>query len=76
MPATWPEWNGVLAGAFASLGAWTKNEGALYLVLWAAALLAFNYVVPIGTIAFDSRAVESVVYSMLVFSPIFCAAFT
>jgi len=37
------------------------------------ALLAFNYVVPIGTVAFDSRAVESVVYSILVFSPIFCA---
>lgn len=37
------------------------------------ALLAFNYVVPVGTIAFGSRAVESVVYSILVFSPIFCA---
>jgi SAM-dependent methyltransferase len=37
------------------------------------ALLALNYVVPIGTIAFGSRAVESVVYSLLVFSPIFCA---
>jgi len=37
------------------------------------ALLAFNYVVPVGTLAFDSRAVESVVYSILVFSPIFCA---
>ena len=37
------------------------------------ALLAVNYVVPVGTIAFGSRAVESVVYSILVFSPIFCA---
>ena len=37
------------------------------------ALLALNYLVPIGTIAFDSRLVESVFYSLLVFSPIFCA---
>jgi len=37
------------------------------------ALLAFNYLVPVGTLAFDSRLVESVVYSILVFSPIFCA---
>ncbi len=37
------------------------------------ALLAVNYVVPVGTLAFDSRLVESVVYSLLVFSPIFCA---
>ena len=37
------------------------------------ALLALNYFVPVGTLAFDSRAVESAVYSLLVFSPIFCA---
>jgi hypothetical protein len=37
------------------------------------ALLAVNYLVPVGTLAFDSRAVESAVYSILVFSPIFCA---
>ena len=37
------------------------------------ALLAFNYLVPVGTLAFDSRLVESAVYSLLVFSPIFCA---
>jgi SAM-dependent methyltransferase len=37
------------------------------------ALLAVNYVVPVGTLAFESRAVESMVYSILVFSPIFCA---
>ncbi len=36
-------------------------------------LLAVNYVVPVGTIAIASRLVESVVYSLLVFSPIFCA---
>ena len=37
------------------------------------ALLAFNYLVPVGTIAIENRLVESVVYSLLVFSPIFCA---
>ncbi len=36
-------------------------------------LLALNYVVPVGTFAFESRLVESVAYSLLVFSPIFCA---
>jgi hypothetical protein len=36
-------------------------------------LLAVNYVVPVGTIALDSRAAESVVYGALVFSPMFCA---
>jgi len=37
------------------------------------ALLAFNYAVPVGTIAIENRLVESIVYSLLVFSPIFCA---
>lgn len=36
-------------------------------------LLAVNYVVPVGTFGFESRALESVVYSVLVFSPIYCA---
>lgn len=37
------------------------------------ALLALNYVVPIGRVAFDSRAAESIFYALLVFSPILCA---
>jgi hypothetical protein len=37
------------------------------------ALLAVNYFVPVGTIAIENRLAESVVYSLLVFSPIFCA---
>jgi hypothetical protein len=37
------------------------------------ALLAVNYLVPVGTIAIESRLAESLVYSLLVFSPIFCA---
>jgi SAM-dependent methyltransferase len=37
------------------------------------ALLALNYVLPIGRVAFGSRAVESLFYGMLVFSPVLCA---
>jgi len=37
------------------------------------ALLAVNYVLPIGRIGFDSRVAESLFYAALVFSPIFCA---
>jgi hypothetical protein len=36
-------------------------------------LLAVNYVLPVGSIGFSNRAVESLVYALLVFSPIFCA---
>lgn len=37
------------------------------------ALVAFNYFVPVGAIAIESLPVESLVYSLLVFSPIYCA---
>jgi hypothetical protein len=37
------------------------------------ALLAANYAVPVGRVAFDSRAAESLFYAVLMFSPIFCA---
>jgi SAM-dependent methyltransferase len=37
------------------------------------ALLALNYVIPVGRFAFESRAVESLVYAVLMFSPILCA---
>jgi SAM-dependent methyltransferase len=37
------------------------------------ALLALNYVMPVGTIAFHSRALESLFYAVLMFSPILCA---
>jgi len=36
-------------------------------------LLAVNYWVPVGRLAFASRAIESLVYGLLVFSPVFCA---
>jgi SAM-dependent methyltransferase len=37
------------------------------------ALLALNYVIPVGRISFESRGVESVFYAALMFSPIICA---
>ena len=37
------------------------------------ALLVLNYVIPVGTIGFESRAVESIFYATLMFSPILCA---
>ena len=45
---------------------------------WAAAILLFallavNYAVPIGRVAFERRAVESAFYGIVVFSPVFCA---
>jgi SAM-dependent methyltransferase len=36
-------------------------------------LLALNYLIPIGRVAFDSRIAESLFYAALVFSPILCA---
>ena len=37
------------------------------------ALLALNFAIPVGRVAFDSRAVESLFYAALMFSPILCA---
>jgi hypothetical protein len=37
------------------------------------ALIAVNYLVPVGRVTFDSRIAESLFYGMLVFSPVFCA---
>jgi hypothetical protein len=37
------------------------------------ALLVVNYALPVGRIGFQSRALESVFYAVLMFSPIFCA---
>jgi spermidine synthase len=61
----------------ALLGNWTVSRveirrprvvGAVLL-----GLLAINYIVPVGTFAFENRMVESLLYSLLVFSPIYCA---
>jgi hypothetical protein len=37
------------------------------------ALLLLNWIVPVGSVAFASRADESLFYGALVFSPVFCA---
>jgi len=37
------------------------------------ALLGISYLVPVGRLAFDSLAAESLTYALLGFSPIFCA---
>ncbi len=37
------------------------------------ALLGLSYLLPIGRLAFQSLVLESVVYALLIFSPIFCA---
>jgi SAM-dependent methyltransferase len=37
------------------------------------ALLAVNFIVPVGRVSFDSRALESAFYAVLMFSPIVCA---
>ena len=37
------------------------------------ALIALNYAVPVGRVAFDTRIAESLFYGALVFSPVFCA---
>ena len=36
-------------------------------------LLALNYMIPVGKLAFDSLVAESLTYALLGFSPIFCA---
>jgi hypothetical protein len=37
------------------------------------ALIAVNYLIPVGRVTFDSRIAESLFYGVLVFSPVFCA---
>jgi hypothetical protein len=37
------------------------------------ALIALNYLIPVGRVPFDSRVAESLFYCALVFSPVFCA---
>jgi hypothetical protein len=37
------------------------------------ALIALNYLIPVGRVTFDSRVAESLFYGVLVFSPVFCA---
>ncbi len=36
-------------------------------------LLTLNYLLPIGRVGFESRVAESIFYSLVVFTPVFCA---
>src|SRR4051812_26608701 len=48
-----------------------RRHGAIAAALLA--LIAVNYLVPVGRVTFDSRLAESLFYGLLVFSPVFCA---
>jgi len=48
-----------------------RRHGLLLTALLA--MLAVNYLVPVGRVSFVSRAAESVFYGVLVFSPVLCA---
>jgi len=60
-----------LASVVVAARAQLRNRTAIAIALFAC--LALNYAIPVGRIAFASRAVESVFYSALVFSPVFFA---
>jgi predicted membrane-bound spermidine synthase len=60
-----------LASAVAAAGIRIARRWPVAVTLLA--LLAVNYVVPVGRVAFGSRAAESLFYGALVFSPVFCA---
>jgi hypothetical protein len=65
----------VLAMALASTAVVARVEVRRRAPIVAAllALLVLNYLLPIGRVAFASRAAESLFYGALVFSPVFCA---
>ena len=60
-----------LASALVASRVEIRRRGLIATALFA--LLALSYVVPIGRVRFDSRALESLFYGVLVFSPVFCA---
>jgi len=60
-----------LASALVASRVTIESRGLVAAVLLA--LIAINYAVPVGRIAFGSRAAESIFYGALVFSPVFCA---
>jgi spermine/spermidine synthase len=60
-----------LASALVASAFTMRRRGVIVAALLA--LIAINYFVPVGRIAFASRATESIFYGALVFSPVFCA---
>lgn len=60
-----------LASALVASHVEIRRRGAIAAALLA--LIAVNYLVPVGRVTFDSRIAESLFYGLLVFSPVFCA---
>jgi spermidine synthase len=60
-----------LASALVASHVEIRRRGPIVAALLA--LIAVNYLVPVGRVTFDSRIAESLFYGALVFSPVFCA---
>jgi hypothetical protein len=60
-----------LASALVASRIEIRRRGLIAVALLA--LIAVNYIIPVGRITFDSRTAESLFYGILVFSPVFCA---
>jgi SAM-dependent methyltransferase len=63
----------VMALASAAIAARVEIRHRSPIVVALVALLAINYALPIGRLAFGSRVLESIFYGALVFSPVLCA---
>ncbi len=60
-----------LASALVASRVEIRRRGVIAAALLA--LIAINYLIPVGRVTFDSRIAESLFYGLLVFSPVFCA---
>jgi hypothetical protein len=60
-----------LASALVASRVQIRRRGPIAAALLA--LIALNYLIPVGRVPFDSRMAESLFYGVLVFSPVFCA---
>ena len=60
-----------LASALVASRVEIRRRGSIAATLFA--LIAVNYLIPVGRVTFDSRIAESLFYGLLVFSPVFCA---
>ena len=63
----------VMALASALVASRVAVRGRLPIAVALLALVALNYLMPVGRVTFESRAAESLFYGLLVFSPVFCA---
>jgi spermidine synthase len=63
----------VMALASAIVASRVRIRGRAPIAAALLALIALNYLMPVGRVTFDSRAAESLFYGVLVFSPVFCA---